>query len=212
MKPTASSETGKRKTALLLAGLALGMFAFGFAMVPLYDLFCQVTGVQSIAVRSSIGPAGQVSPVTDSTREVVVKFDTSVHPNLPWEFEAVEQRLQVTPGKMYQVMFKAKNRSSSQVIGQAIPSVVPWQATPYFSKLECFCFNKQLLEGGESADMPLRFIVSPDLPEGINSLTLAYSFLKLDATDSKTESIQLSSATAIKSDIPKGKLNVSKGT
>lgn len=212
MKPAASTDAGKRKTTLLLAGLAVGMFAFGFAMVPLYDLFCQVTGVQSVAIRSNIGPAKQISTEIDSKREVVVKFDTSVHPNLPWEFEAVEHRLQVTPGKMYQVMFKAKNRSSSQVIGQAIPSVVPWQATPYFNKLECFCFNKQLLEGGESADMPLRFIVSPDLPEGINSLTLAYSFLKLDATDSKTETIQLSSATAVKSDSPKGKLNVSKGT
>ena len=113
---------------------------------------------------------------------------------------------------MYRVMFKAKNRSSSQVTGQAIPSVVPWQATPYFSKLECFCFNQQLLEGGESADMPLRFIVSPDLPEGINSLTLAYSFLKLDITDSKSKNVQLSSATAIKSDLPKGNLHVSTGT
>lgn len=212
MKPAASSDGGKRKTTLLLAGLAVGMFAFGFAMVPLYDLLCQVTGVQSIALRSNIGPSGQVSSATDSEREVVVKFDTTVHPNLPWEFEAVEQRLQVTPGKMYQVMFKAKNRSSSQVVGQAIPSIVPWQATPYFSKLECFCFNKQLLDGGESADMPLRFIVSPDLPEGINSLTLAYSFLKLDSAASQTGSIQLSSATAIKSDSPKGKLHVSKGS
>lgn len=213
MKPAVStSAAGKRKTTLLLAGLALGMFAFGFAMVPLYNLLCQVTGVQSVAIRSNVGPTAQVSSEADSEREVVVKFDTSVHPNLPWEFEAVEHRLLVTPGKMYQVTFKAKNRSSSQVIGQAIPSVVPWQATPYFNKLECFCFNKQLLDGGESADMPLRFIVSPDLPEGINSLTLAYSFLKLDATDAQTETIKLSSATAIKSESPKGNINVSKGS
>ena len=212
MKPAASTDSGKRKTTLLLAGLALGMFGFGFAMVPLYNLLCQVTGVQSVAIRSDIAPAAQVSSVAESDRELVVKFDTSVHPNLPWEFEATEQRLLVTPGKMYQVMFKAKNRSSSQVIGQAIPSIVPWQATPYFNKLECFCFNRQLLDGGESADMPLRFIVSPDLPEGINSLTLAYSFLKLEASDSQTGTLQPSSATAVKSDSPKGSLHVSKGT
>ncbi|MCB1752823.1 MAG: cytochrome c oxidase assembly protein [Gammaproteobacteria bacterium] len=210
--PSASTDAGKRKTTLLLAGLAMGMFAFGFAMVPLYNLLCQATGVQSISLRSDAGPAGRIATGVESRREVVVKFDTSVHPNLPWEFEAVEHRLMVTPGKMYSVVFKAKNRSSSEVVGQAIPSIVPWQATPYFNKLECFCFNRQILEGGESADMPLRFIVSPDLPEGINSLTLAYSFLKLDASDANTGSIQLSSATAAKSDSPKGKLHVSKGT
>jgi len=188
------------------------MFAFGFAMVPLYDLLCQVTGVQSVAIRSNIGPTEALSATTNSKREVVVKFDTSVHPNLPWEFEAVEHRLLVTPGEMYQVMFKAKNRSSRHVVGQAIPSVVPWQATPYFNKIECFCFNQQPLDGGESADMPLRFIVSPDLPEGINSLTLAYNFMKLDASEEQTGTVQLSSATAVKSDSPKGNLHVSKGT
>ena len=213
MKSTASIDAGKRKTTLLLAGLAFGMFAFGFAMVPLYNLICQVTGIQSVAVRSNIGPADPVSgTIVDSKREVVVKFDTSVHPNLPWEFEAVEHRLEVVPGKMYEVIFKARNRSSSQVAGQAIPSVVPWQATPYFNKLECFCFNRQVLEGGQSTDMPLRFVVSPDLPEGINSLTLAYSFLKLDTTEQQNRSTELGSATAIKSASPKGNLNVSTGT
>ncbi len=213
MKSRASIDAGKHKTVLLLAGLAVGMFAFGFAMVPLYNLICQVTGVQSVAIRSNIGPADPVSDTrVDSKREVVVKFDTSVHPNLPWEFDAVEHRLQVVPGKMYEVIFKARNRSSAQVVGQAIPSVVPWQATPYFNKLECFCFNKQLLEGGEAADMPLRFVVSPDLPEGINSLTLAYSFLKLNVTDPAKQSTNLKPATASKSDSPKGNLHVSTGT
>ena len=212
MNPAASTNSGRRRTTLLLAGLALGMFAFGFAMVPLYNLLCQVTGVQSVAIRSNIGPTLAVGTTKDGKREVVVKFDTSVHPNLPWEFAAVEHRLLVTPGEMYEVIFKARNRSSSQVVGQAIPSVVPWQATPYFNKIECFCFNRQLLDGGESADMPLRFIVSPDLPEGINSLTLAYNFMKLDASEEQTGTLQPNSATAVKSDSPKGSLHVSKGT
>ncbi|MCB1762811.1 MAG: cytochrome c oxidase assembly protein [Gammaproteobacteria bacterium] len=214
MKATSPVDAGKRRTTLLLAGLAVGMFAFGFALVPLYNLICQATGLQSVAVRSNGGPGAVRTggTVVDNTREVVVKFDTSVHPNLPWEFAATQQRLQVVPGQMYEVIFKARNRSSSQVVGQAIPSIVPWQATPYFNKLECFCFNRQLLEGGESTDMPLRFVVSPDLPEGINSLTLAYSFLKLDEDAAPNRTNAISSATAVKSATPKGKSDVSTGT
>ena len=175
------TEHRKRRTTLLLAGLALGMFAFGFALVPLYDLICQVTGVQSVALRTAMALAEPTENHPLSSRSVVVKFDTSIHPNLPWEFEAGQTRIEVVPGQMYEVMFKARNRSSAAVTGQAIPSVVPWQATPYFSKLECFCFNKQQLDGGESADMPLRFVVSPDLPTDINSLTLAYNFMKISS-------------------------------
>ena len=87
--------------------------------------------------------------------------------------------MKVHPGKIYEVNFVANNRSSSSITGQAIPSVAPWQATPYFSKLECFCFNRQTLAGNQQADMPLRFMVSPDLPAEINSLALSYSFMKL---------------------------------
>lgn len=188
MSPNARSERGKRRTTLLLAGLALGMFAFGFALVPLYNLICQVTGVQSVALRTADTPRSNIEERAGSTREVVVKFDTSIHPSLPWEFAAESPRIKVVPGKMYEVLFKAKNRSSVTVTGQAIPSVVPWQATPYFNKLECFCFNKQILAGGEAADMPLRFIVSPDLPAEINSLTLAYNFMKMASAETTLQS------------------------
>lgn len=169
----------KRRTVWLLSLLVLGMFGFGFALVPLYDLLCQVTGIQSLTLRSAMAPAGSVSENVDS-RLVTIKFDTSVHPNLPWDFRPLQRSLKIHPGKVYQVDFAARNRSSESITGQAISSVAPWQASGFLTKLECFCFNQQTLVGRESVDMPLRFMISPDLPPEIRSLTLSYSLMKLD--------------------------------
>jgi cytochrome c oxidase assembly protein subunit 11 len=181
--PTPSAKR-KRTTTLLLSGLVVVMFGFGFAMVPLYNLFCQVTGTQSLAQRSEIGRVADVAgDRIDESRWVTVKFDTTVHPDLPWDFSALTHRIRVHPGATYEVNFSAHNRSSEQVTGQAIPSIAPWQATPYFNKMACFCFNQQTLEGSQQADMPLRFRVSNDLPEEIHSLTLSYSFMRLKGAE-----------------------------
>jgi cytochrome c oxidase assembly protein subunit 11 len=165
----------------MLAVLAVGMFGFGFALVPLYGLFCDLTGVQrgglAGAATPESAPRTVSGPVLDRT--VVVKFDGTVHPDLPWDFGPEQRRLEVHPGATYEVRFTARNRSNKPVTGQAIPAIAPWQATGYFHKLECFCFRQQTLEGGENLEMPLRFTVSPDLPPEINSLTLSYSFLRL---------------------------------
>ena len=179
-----------RRTALTLGLLVFGMFGFGFALVPLYDVLCKVTGIQSIAIRSDRETGSNVTGAVDASRLITVKFDTTVHPSLPWEFEAVERSVRVHPGEMREVVFKARNRSSDRVTGQAIPSVAPWQATPYFNKLECFCFNKQTLTAGESVDMPLRFIVSETLPADIRSLTLSYSFMKLNQLTESQNQLQ----------------------
>ncbi|MBT3012015.1 MAG: cytochrome c oxidase assembly protein [Candidatus Thiodiazotropha sp. (ex Lucina aurantia)] len=173
-----------RRTTLLLSGLVVAMFGFGFALVPLYNLFCQITGTQSLSQRSQIGLATPTSERVDQARWVTVKFDTTVNPNLPWEFVAETNKMRVHPGQTYEVNFHARNRSHSAVTGQAIPSVAPWQATPFFSKLECFCFNKQRLDGSEKTIMPLQFMVSTELPAEINSLTLSYSFMRLKEADS----------------------------
>jgi cytochrome c oxidase assembly protein subunit 11 len=181
MSNPANRSRRNRRTSLLLTGLVAVMFGFGFAMVPLYNLFCQVTGTQSLSQRGEIGrmvDAGYAEEV-DERRWVTVKFDTTVHPDLPWEFSALTHKLRVHPGVTYEVNFQARNRSNSQVTGQAIPSIAPWQATPHFSKMDCFCFNKQTLAGRQQADMPLRFRVAKDLPEEIHSLTLSYSFMRL---------------------------------
>ncbi|MES9817339.1 MAG: cytochrome c oxidase assembly protein [Candidatus Thiodiazotropha sp.] len=173
-----------RRTTLLLSGLVVAMFGFGFALVPLYNLFCQITGTQSLSQRSQIGLSTATSERVDQARWVTVKFDTTVNPNLPWEFVAETNKMRVHPGQTYEVNFHARNRSHSAVTGQAIPSVAPWQATPFFSKLECFCFNKQRLDGSEKTIMPLQFMVSTELPAEINSLTLSYSFMRLKEADS----------------------------
>jgi cytochrome c oxidase assembly protein subunit 11 len=169
----------KKRTVLLLSSLVVVMFGFGFAMVPLYSLFCQATGTQSVALRSEVDKVSLSQADIDETRWVTVKFDTTVHPDLPWDFSAKRNKIRVHPGKIYAVDFNAHNRSSDTVTGQAIPSIAPWQATAFFTKLECFCFHKQTLTGAQKAVMPLRFMVSPNLPEEINSLTLSYSFMRL---------------------------------
>ncbi|MES9941503.1 MAG: cytochrome c oxidase assembly protein [Candidatus Thiodiazotropha sp. 6PLUC2] len=185
MSSQSPGQSKNRRTTFLLTGIVVFMFGFGFAMVPLYNLFCEVTGTQSLSQRSKIEQANPTSGEVDSNRWVTVKFDATVNPNLPWEFEAVTGSLRVHPGEMYEVNFIAHNRSRSSVTGQAIPSVVPWQATPYFSKLECFCFNKQTLTGNQLTEMPLRFMVSTDLPKDIHSLTLSYSFMRLKVPKEK---------------------------
>jgi cytochrome c oxidase assembly protein subunit 11 len=172
-----------KRTAIWLGVLVVAMFGFGFAMVPLYDLFCQVTGIQSIGARTtdSAFRTGTSNPAEG--RYVTVKFDTTVNSELPWEFRPVVRKLRVRVGGTHQAMFRARNLTDAAITGQAIPSVAPWQATEYFHKVECFCFARQRLEAGASSEMPLRFSISPDLPEGISSLTLSYTFMKYNGPE-----------------------------
>lgn len=185
MTDAVSIERKKRRTLLLLAGLALGMFGFGFAMVPLYGLLCQVTGVQSVQQRSEIGGSGAAAAHVgvDEDRWVTVKLDATVHPDLPWSLGPMERKVRVRPGEIRRVNFMAENRSGREITGQAIPSIAPWQATGFFAKMECFCFTQQTLAGNERREMPLQFSVSPDLPADIDSLTLSYTVLRISEPD-----------------------------
>lgn len=174
-------ERRNRRTLLLLGGLAVGMFGFGFAMVPLYGLLCQVTGVQSVEQRAGLG-AGAIEAApggVDQDRWVTVKLDATVHPDLPWSLGPMERKVRVRPGEVRRVDFVAENRSGRAITGQAIPNIAPFQATGYFAKMECFCFTRQTLAGNERREMPLQFSVSPDLPEDIDSLTLSYNVLRV---------------------------------
>lgn len=186
MSASRSDEPGRRHWQTpLLGALAVGMFGFGFALVPLYGLLCEVTGMQQGGLAAvarpgeAVAATGTASKAARSDRVVVVKFDGTVHPDLPWGIVPETRQMQVRPGETYEVNFRATNHSSAIVSGQAIPAVAPWQANGFFNKLECFCFREQTLAGNEQVEMPLRFVVSPDLPANINSLTLSYSFLRL---------------------------------
>lgn len=158
-----------------LALLAVGMFGFGFALVPLYGLYCSITGTQQAGAVSRTA----VLPAAAGEREVTIRFDTNVNADLPWEFLPMTDRMTVRIGEVNQVLFRVRNRSGAVVQGQAVPSVTPWQATSHFNKLACFCFEQQTLEGGEEKEMPLQFVVAPDLPESIDRLTLSYTFMRL---------------------------------
>ncbi|HIJ23042.1 MAG TPA: cytochrome c oxidase assembly protein [Gammaproteobacteria bacterium] len=161
-----------RKTSLLLVGLVVGMFGFGFALIPLYNLYCQVTGLKNSGEIFS-----ESSAVADPSRQVTVQFDTTVNDGLPWKFKPMVRQVKVHPGEISTVSFLIKNLSDEDMVGQAIPSVTPWFANGYFHKMECFCFDNQPLKAGESKEMPLRFYVSNDLPKDISVLNLSYTFL-----------------------------------
>ena len=160
------------------------MFGFGFAMVPLYGLFCQVTGVQSVEQRAALGTGGSATRRGRSGPLGHGEVRRHRAPGSALEIQPMKRKLRVRPGEMHLVQFVAENRSGRQITGQAIPSVAPWQATGFFSKMECFCFSQQTLAGNERKEMPLRFSVSPDLPADIGSLTLSYSVLRVSDPDS----------------------------
>lgn len=187
MTRSADIKARNRRTLLLLAGITLGMFGFGFAMVPLYGLLCQITGVPSVGQRSVLNDTGAVdAPGEIADRWVTVKFAGTVHPDLPWTFKPMQRKVRLHPGEMQVVNFLVENRSSKAITGQALPSIAPWQATTFFSKMECFCFSRQTLAGGETREMPLRFLVSPDLPKDIGSLTLSYNFMRIEGEEDAT--------------------------
>lgn len=163
----------------MLALLAVGMFGFGYLLVPLYDKFCEITGIGG---RTGEGVAVEaLSGEVDTSRVVTVHFDATVNSALPWRFEPTERMMDVHPGQLYETSYVAHNLSDRPVIAQAVPSVAPGRAALFFNKTECFCFTEQLLEPGESRDMPVRFIVDPNLPSGTSLVTLSYIIYKNDA-------------------------------
>lgn len=150
----------------------VGMFAFGFAMVPLYDVFCDITGLNG----KTSGRYEATEPLeVDEARQVRVQFITHNNESMPWEFKPVVREIKVHPGKLMQVEFFAKNTTSKTMTAQAVPSLSPSQGTDYFHKTECFCFNSQELGPGEEILMPLIFTVDAALPEELKVLTLSYT-------------------------------------
>ena len=166
--------TGASKTAGKLALIAIAMFGFGYAMVPIYNVFCDITGLNGKTGVISASDAEKTA--VDQNRLVTVQFDTNVNDELPWEFKASAHEVSVHPGKATDVIFVVKNKTDQQVIGQAIPSVAPAQASLYFNKTECFCFTQQTLAPNERKEMLVRFVVDPELPEKISTVTLSYTF------------------------------------
>jgi cytochrome c oxidase assembly protein subunit 11 len=156
--------------------IVVGMFGFGFALVPLYDAFCKITGLNGKTGRAEATQA--VIKSIDQSREVTVELIANVSAGFPWEFKPSVNKLRIHPGEPRQTSFYAKNLSESAITGRAIPSVAPNQAARFFIKTECFCFTEQKLEANEHKEMPVRFIIDPDLPGDIKTLTLSYTFFE----------------------------------
>lgn len=179
-------ERSNRRTAVVLAIVAVAVFGFGYALVPLYDLFCEVTGTRFFNVQASPAAAG----APGEARRVTVEFAAHTSSQLPWEFRPMTREMKVSPGETVIVKYLARNTSAETVTGQAIPSVLPTQANSHFRKLECFCFSQQTLKPGESKEMPVRFYVDRKLPDGVHTITLSYSFFRADA-NSKPRSAEI---------------------
>lgn len=162
------------RTALRLSIFAIAMFGFGYALVPLYDVFCEITGLNGktgVISQEKAGAAG-----VDESRLVTVQFDTNINGDLPWAFSSSMNRIQVHPGQITDVYFVVENQANEPVAGQAIPSVAPGQASLHFNKTECFCFTQQTLGPHERKEMLVRFVVDPALPKKISMVTLSYTF------------------------------------
>jgi cytochrome c oxidase assembly protein subunit 11 len=171
-----SRSSANRRLALKLTGLTALMFGFGYALVPLYNVFCEVTGINGKTGELSAAEAQAMKP--DLSREITVEFVTSVNAGLAWEFKAPSQQVVVHPGVVTAVEFEVVNREARDMVGQAIPSVAPSSAARYFSKTECFCFSQQPLPAGKVNKLPVRFVVDPRLPAGVRTVTLGYTFFE----------------------------------
>lgn len=175
--PAIDRQRRNRRSAMRLAALTVAMFGFGFALVPIYDVFCEITGLNGKTGRVE---AAAVDGTADLSRTVTVEFVSSVNGALGWDFAPEVARMKVHPGQIYEANFSAINRGSRPTSGQAVPSVSPNTAARYFNKTECFCFTRQELGAGEQRRMPVRFVVDRDLPPQVHTITLSYTFFDAD--------------------------------
>jgi cytochrome c oxidase assembly protein subunit 11 len=153
--------------------MTLGMFAFGFLLVPIYDVFCDITGLGG---KTNTQAAIVDVQTPDNDRIITVEFVASLNEYAPWEFRPAVVSMEVHPGEMYDTTFYAHNLTNRKLIGQAVPSIAPGQAARYFKKTECFCFTSQQFDAQEARDMPLKFVIDPEIPDYIDRLTLSYTF------------------------------------
>lgn len=178
-------HTSHGKLVRKLTVVVFAMFGFGFALVPMYNLVCDAFGlngrfleIQDGTYDASKGQVKgkQLAARRDTNRTITVQFTTTLNQNMDWEFKTMTHSLELHPGEIKQVKFFARNKTGKTVVAQAVPSVAPSKAVKYFTKMECFCFNQQTFQPGEAKEMPLVFVVDPDLPEDVQTITLGYTF------------------------------------
>jgi cytochrome c oxidase assembly protein subunit 11 len=170
---------GKTLTVAALVGVVVGMLGLTAAAVPLYRLFCQVTGYGGTTQRA------ETAPTEGLERTITVRFNADVDPDLPWSFQPAQRQIEVRIGEQSLAYYRARNRSDHPVVGQAVYNVTPFKAGPYFDKIACFCFEEQVLQPGEEVDMPVSFYVDPEIlndpsTRNMHTITLSYTFFLLE--------------------------------
>jgi cytochrome c oxidase assembly protein subunit 11 len=164
-----------------LAVIVLGMFAFGYALVPIYRAICEMTGINvlSLSVKQIPGASSSQAANTqvDKTRSITVEFDANSRG--PWHFKPAMRSVQVHPGELTTVMYEFQNVQNRAMSAQAIPSYAPRQSASHFNKLECFCFNQYTLEPGEKREWPVAFVIDTKLPKDVTTITLSYTFFEV---------------------------------
>lgn len=169
----------RRRGVLELALLTLAMFGFGFAMVPLYNALCEIAGLNGRDSGMQLVASVQEQP--DLAREVTVQFLTVVNGGREWTFSSDVAEMKVHPGKLYSVNFTAENQMDHALVGQAVPAVAPGRAAKHLKKTECFCFNQQPFAAREAKLMPMRFMIDPELPADVRTVSLSYTFFDVTA-------------------------------
>ena len=174
--------------------LAILMFAFGFALVPLYNKICEGTGINVLTAKERLNydEAKRFAENTqvDINRLISVEFDANAHG--PWSFKPRNNVLEAHPGELLTVVYEITNNLDRSVSGQAIPSYAPKQSASYFKKLQCFCFEQQTLQPGQTMEFPVVFVVDPALPDGIRNITLSYTFFEVGSPVARAPEIQTS--------------------
>ena len=169
-----------------LVVVACGMFAFGYAMVPLYRAICEMTGINILALSELEVPGGAAGGANvklpdntqvDLSRTITVEFDANVRGL--WDFKPAQSSIQVHPGELHTVMYEFQNVQNRRMAAQAIPSYAPQQAAPYFNKLQCFCFNEYTLDPGEKKAWPVAFVIDPKISKDVKTITLSYTFFEV---------------------------------
>jgi len=181
MDPIDSKKRANRKLVKALLIMTAGSFAFGWALVPLYDVLCRAAGIGNAEAKSG---KSTVHEAIDPNREITVEFLAAPASVGSFEFQPKVASMRIHPGKLYEAEFHAKNLTDQAAVAQAVPSISPTGTAKYFHKTECFCFSPQKFAAGEARDLPVRFIVDPELPNNVDRLTLAYTVY--DATQSAT--------------------------
>lgn len=156
--------------------VALVMFGFGYALIPVYKQLCEIMGINVLTQKDGTVVRDQNTQI-DQSRTITVEFDANAQG--PWRFRPVQSSMQVHPGELATVMYEVVNTQARTVEAQAIPSYSPQSATPHFKKVECFCFKQQTLKPNEAKQMPVVFFIDPALPREVKNITLSYTFFEI---------------------------------